>query len=454
MIFRKWLLPVFLGFSFGIIARGQIFSPAADDSFPAAYNATGGTDEVFIFNRPDYQGFRTATIEAVSVDKQTGWNFTWARYDLASQSYITLPGSTLGWQASLDTLHVSSGYQVTMTKSSLTYVFRVWVLFNDFQVTIENKDADNKILFGYYNCSSLDLKADTTLVPLYYYDPDTKEKFVAPNNYTIRWKTDNPEASTPSSRLITRVNNPPFSNTWYILQITDRYNLLRKDSVYYTSIQSKASLSATYVNLSDSLAYPGKHYGWFYNDQNKSAPGKYRFDISASRNAVTYHLDFGDGETLDTTNDQTSIMHEFQKPGTYNVVLTTKSAPPYECEDEDSTEATLVYGKLALPNVFTPNNDGENDQLTLYQDNNVFRSEDISVISIDISIFDRAGQRVHMYSGNMRDWKGWDGRVMHSNRDAPEGVYYYVITALIYFKDPENPISHSVYSGFFHLYRR
>ena len=64
---------------------------------------------------------------------------------------------------------------------------------------------------------------------------------------------------------------------------------------------------------------------------------------------------------------------------------------------------------------------------------------------------------MHTYTGDIRDWKGWDGRVKDSNREAPEGVYFWVVSSLIYFKNPEpanKDITKEDYSGFFHLFRQ
>jgi hypothetical protein len=432
---------------------GQIYSPAANDSFGAAYNVAGGTDKVFIYNREKYRQPKTVSIVAVSEDKQTGWNFQWAVYDHNASGYVPVGSATSDWFSTVDTLTVSSGYQVTMTKGASLAVYRVWLVFNDFQVAITNKDTADKLQFGYYNCSSLDLRSDTTAPPSYYFNPLTGEKNKVFNSYTIRWKTNNPEASIPPSRLITRVTSPPSEDTWYKLNVTDRFKLLRTDSVFYKSIQSKAAMTSSYVNLSDSTEYP-KAYGDRYNDNIQSAPGKFRFDISASKNAVSYKLDFGDEETLQTDTAGTSIIHEYKIPGIYKVVLTTKSDKPYECADTVTTTAELVYGKIVLPNVFSPDVTGE----SLKQSNDLFRSEDISVVDIEITIFDRAGIKMHTYSGNIRDWAGWDGIAMHTHLKAPSGVYFYVISSLVYFKDPNgtatNKISKKVYSGFFHLYRK
>jgi gliding motility-associated-like protein len=435
-------------------AAAQIYAPAADDSFPAIYNPPGGTDEVFVFNRPGYQEAVTASIVAVSPDGLSGWSFQWAVFDPVSKVYKNIPGSGSGYSSEVDTLSVPSGYQVLMTKGASSQIFRIWVLMNDLDVNITNKDAEDKLLFGYYNCSSLDLRADTTLVPQYYYNPDTKVRIRVNINYIIRWRTDNSEASTPSSKLITRVTNPPSSDTWYILTLTDPYGISRSDSVFYESIQSEAKLAVPeYINLSDETEYPGKNYGSYYSDGIYSAPGKFRFNLSGSRNMVSYELDFGDGEVFESGGDTLEVVHEYLKPGAYKVVLTTKSEKPYECLDSVSAEAELYYSKFALPNVFTPNDDGNNDVISLEKSNDVFRSEDVSVVSIEIAIFDRAGLKVHDYSGDIRDWGGWDGKVRQSNRNAPEGVYFYVITALYYYKQGQNTLSEETYKGFFHLYR-
>jgi gliding motility-associated-like protein len=434
-------------------AAAQIYAPAAIDSFSAGYNPPSGTDVVYVFNRPVFGSSSTVSIIARSPDESTGWDFIWSVYNKNTLSYEILPMAESGSSSSIDTISTSSGYQVVMTKGSENYTYRVWTVFNDFNVMITNKDNENKVSFGYYNCNSLDLRADTTLIPLTYANPFIDTVIFVPNFYTIRWTTDNPEASNPSSRLITRVYDPPSTDTWYILTLTDRFGLQRKDSVLYESIQSEARISATYVNLSDTTVY-NPLYGYYYDNGIKSAPGKYRFDLSASQNAAIFRIDFGDDHTYETTSETEKIIHEFVEPGTYEVTLTTKSDPPFECTDTSTITVDLAYAQFHLPNVFTPNDDGDNDLLTLYENNNVFRSVDVSVVSIDITIFDRSGTKVHQYSGNIRDWPGWDGKIMKSNREAPEGVYYYVITFLYAFENKDDPIGNEVLRGFIHLYRQ
>ncbi len=448
--FFLFLMFFVAGFS---TAAAQIYAPAADDSLAAAYDPPSDDDVVYVFNIPAFEGSRTDSIVALPPDRTTGWEFQWSVYNYNTLSYDILPPPETGSSSAVDTITVNSGYQVVMSKGATNHTFRVWLVFNDYDVTVTNKDGEDKLAFGYYNCSSLDLRSDTTLKPLSYTEPFVDTTIYIHDYYTIRWTTDNPEASNPSSHLITRVNNPPASDTWYIITLTDIFGLKRSDSVFYESIQSEAIINASYVNLGDTSVYPGKPYGYYYNNGILSAPGKYRFNLSASKNTATYILDFGDGQSYETTSSDEEIIHEFALPGNYDVVLTTKSAPPFECADTASFTAELVYSGLSLPNVFTPNDDGDNDLLILYDDNNMFRSEDVSILAIHITIFDRSGHKMHEYSGSMRDWMGWDGKVMHSNRNAPEGVYYYVISYLYTFEDEQNPIGNNIMKGFFHLFR-
>ena len=71
--------------------------------------------------------------------------------------------------------------------------------------------------------------------------------------------------------------------------------------------------------------------------------------------------------------------------------------------------------KVAMPNVFSPNNDGINDYfLPIRIENNIYG---------DLSVFNRHGQKV--YDGSL-DSKGWDGS--YNGQPCTEGVYYWVLT--------------------------
>jgi len=70
-----------------------------------------------------------------------------------------------------------------------------------------------------------------------------------------------------------------------------------------------------------------------------------------------------------------------------------------------------------VPNIFTPNNDGINDDFVI----NVLNAS-----SYNITIYDRWGKQVYT-SANVNEY--WNGRINGTENLAPDGTYYYVITA-------------------------
>lgn len=101
------------------------------------------------------------------------------------------------------------------------------------------------------------------------------------------------------------------------------------------------------------------------------------------------------------------------QPGTYLLTVTDTASG---CTDTASTLVALQPNrKVYAPNVFSPNDDGENDRFTLF-------GAGISSIN-SLQIFDRWGSLVwagvHLEPGNEPD--GWDGRVR--GFDPAPGVY-------------------------------
>jgi hypothetical protein len=458
----KMALPLLFCFACSIV-NAQLSSRDKTIAFKAEYASNPGTDSVFIFNRKAYGDINAVTLQATSTDLTTGWSFLWSVYNETSRVYDLIPKADAGMSSAIDTISVSSGYRVIMTKGAESDTFRVWIVFNDYDVRVTNKDESGTVLSGDRNCKSVTLIADTIVVPLGYPEPEMNNRIDIVNKYNFSWKADNALSDDPSgTSFIGRVYNPPFRDTWYTVTVSDNFMLTRVDSVFCPAIASKASMKAEHISLFDTNEYPGTHYEYYYDDVN-SAPGKYKFDISGSENSIWYKIDFGDSLTYTTESDTEKIVHEYEQPKKYTAMLMTQSPKPYSCRDSFIIENTIELNDTTfiLPNVFTPNGDFHNDIATLFDPNaisknNVFRSADISVFYIDITIFDRIGKKVHQYSGNIRDWIGWDGNVMGSNREAPNGVYFYCIKWSFYGINKDDHQYHPMEKtskGFIHLYR-
>lgn len=462
-IMKMVLFLIFFTASF--LVSAQLSSPDKVSAFKAEYSSNPGTDSVFVFNRPAYHVINTITLRATSTDSTPGWGFIWSVYNETTQHYDMIPKADTGISSTIDTISVSTGYRVILTKGAESDTFRVWILFNDFTVMITNKDESETVLSGDRNCKSVTLIADTLVFPLVYSEPDTINQCDTVINYHFRWKADSDLSEDPSgTSFIGRVYNPPFRDTWYTVTVTDDFQLSRSDSVFCPAIASKAYMDVKPVYLSDTTEYPGKYYTYYYDTIPVSAPAKFRFDLSKSENSIWYKIVFGDSAVYEAESDSSEIIHEYELPKNYTAMLMTRSPEPYSCPDSFLVENKIeleVDTAIILPNVFTPNGDFRNDIALLYNPeaespNNVFRSTDVSVYFIDITIFDRIGKKVHHYSGNIRDWMGWDGNVMGSNREAPDGVYFYCLTWVFYGTSEDDKELHRMEKsskGFIHLYR-
>lgn len=118
-------------------------------------------------------------------------------------------------------------------------------------------------------------------------------------------------------------------------------------------------------------------------------------------------------ERIVTRNDK-DIRYTFSEPGSYRVVCMVNNN---ECAS-DSTEMTVAVAEsyLAVPNVFTPNGDGKNDE---------FRVAYRSLREFHCWVYNRWGHLVYEWTDPSR---GWDGTI--NGRPAAEGAYFYVIRAL------------------------
>lgn len=99
------------------------------------------------------------------------------------------------------------------------------------------------------------------------------------------------------------------------------------------------------------------------------------------------------------------------------------------------------FEEKLIPNVFTPNNDGMND--------NFYIPGVCPGDQYTLQIFDRWG--VLLFSTTLRN-NGWDGRT-NAGIDAADGVYYYVVT-LANLKGPKGaPLDDQIHKGFVTLIR-
>lgn len=124
---------------------------------------------------------------------------------------------------------------------------------------------------------------------------------------------------------------------------------------------------------------------------------------------TTYSWDFGNGATSSEKNPS----YVYTETGNYNACMFTEG--PGGCSDKVClTIRVYINTAYAIPNVFTPNNDGIND---------VFTISGKGVQSVRGEIFNRWGQKEF-------EWNtpngGWDGHSA-SGVSSTEGTYYFLL---------------------------
>ena len=133
------------------------------------------------------------------------------------------------------------------------------------------------------------------------------------------------------------------------------------------------------------------------------------FKIITTSTSLTNTWKFGDGSTSGENNPT----HKYSAPGSYNVSLT--SVDNNGCTSTiDSTISIIASSKV--PNVFTPNGDGQNDYFMISCNEGS---------RLKLEIFNRWGYK--MFSRTGTENIVWDGYNPQGTLVSP-GTYFYVIT--------------------------
>ncbi len=146
-----------------------------------------------------------------------------------------------------------------------------------------------------------------------------------------------------------------------------------------------------------------------------------------AQNEATYEWDMGDGTKLFDPIINGYIYTATNTTG-YEVTLTVDN--PGTCPKSVTKGKIIVTenSKLFVPSAFSPNDDSENDY---------FKPVTIGAKSYTFEVFSRWGELI--YTGNDTQ-EGWDG--FYKNAEAPDGVYIYIVNAIMYSGKPE--VQHGV----------
>lgn len=410
------------------VLQAQISAPTADATDVTAYTVFPEPDDIFIFCTMD------STVEVgmlnVTTEVEGTKTFLWEKYNELSGTFeLYFQESSDASSSQIQDL-ADGCYRSTVTLGASSEVDRAWVFSN--WTVVDGFVSDS-------NCESFKLNGDFKSAVLTYYDLSSNADIDVYKNVQIEWQVDGDKISSLQNLTFF---NPPTKDTEYTFVVSDKFGCEAKMPVMYSSIVTKAIFSA------DPMSGEGPLTVTFSNESENGSPGYYEWLFYRDIDEIT---DESEGTTLPVDSilfvayDEAPI-YTYENSGSYWVKLVSRHVSEnYTCVDTVALEDFIIVDTsfVLVPNVFTPNGDGVNDNFVI---------KFWSMRSLEMSIFNRWGKRVHYWeSGDVQGFEGtwtetvWDGKI--GSRYASPGVYYYDV--LGYGRDDKKRKAH----GFLHLFR-
>lgn len=191
---------------------------------------------------------------------------------------------------------------------------------------------------------------------------------------------------------------------------THLYSTAGTYSVTLTATSDKGC-KTTFTSINLITVYPLPISEFNFSPQTTSILyPKIDFDDASSTDAISWLWDFGDGNTSSIQ----SPTYSYTDSGTYTIKLIVVNN--YGCIDSVSYDVRInPDGILYIPNTFTPNNDGINDN---------FIGKGYGILEYEMNIYDRWGTLIYSCNDTSRPW---DGKVQGTSKLAPVDVYIYHI---------------------------
>ena len=403
---KKIIIPLFVLFSVFSVSAQFSVSGSQFYSYPVPNNLSG-IDFVFIVNEIN-------TAELRYTGSYTTIN--WFRFEN--------PTVSISNQSELFFLE-TGGYIVRINGND-TYI---WII--DYQQHLPNITYFEPV-FDESDCDNTVLELNPNAVPpMVYFAFGNSLPRQINREFTIRyqsliysdgngrWIDDEKSQSIvlPTSQQI-RVPTSLHPNVVFTLsgdQFADRFNITHEFSSTapaITTIESRLTAIVTVRDALNEISRPSEAEPT--PPIIGSAPINIEFQSRPSdENAMVEWRIYRDNATTPLIT-RTDLNHRyiFTSHGRYDVKLMVTNG---DCVHRDSLVVEVRESLLEVPNVFTPNNDGINDEFRV-----VYRSLE----SFHGWIYNSWGRLVFEWTDPAR---GWDGRV--GGRNAPSGTYFYVIRA-------------------------
>jgi gliding motility-associated-like protein len=411
---KEKILTLFIGLLVSFSGHSQITS-----NVKAAVTDYSSSDSVFVFCTDDPNG---GSLIAEDSTGHGGYTFEWFKYNYGTHNFTdALSGDDVNGDATQSTLSnlANGGYKVVLTNVDTVQEYVGWVFINNgLTLDLELYDENDCNIAGvlanpYYPYNN------TFATSFIYEDPSTNIQGTLNNKIEdFDWDSNTEPEIVRFNSASLFVTNLPWENTIYSLVATDKFGCVVSDDIDYTAIATKADFTWNHI---DDKTLEVLANGGVESSLEGSAPLEVHF-FNEAKNSIKFRWDFGDSTAhyeLDSLNMEPIHTYYYTNDTGKTYTMELYSESEYGCKDSVSFSLKVLPTKLEFPNVFTPNGDPYNNVfiLTDYQ----------SIRDFKIVIFNRAGQIVHEYEGDVRDWEGWKGKVKNTGKKAPAGSYYFVV---------------------------
>lgn len=397
----------------GIQGNAQIVASGYIDQETTSYPTHAENDPIYLFSTVE-----SGSLSATEPDGATSVEYIWYRYN--SGSWTEVQSGTEPMLSSV--LQENAAYKLIVNDNgSSVGEYECWV----FQPELISAEIDSVE----HTCSILTLEANVESKDLTYYDLTTGAAVDLEYSLSYLWSSDTSDdisGSTDQSPSI----DAPVEDTEYTVSVSafnGAASLTASLAVEAIAVLSDFSFSATDRGNDNEIQDLDSYEG--------SAPVVVSLTSEASGNSLDYEWNFlrTDDDYSYSPHIESNTNFTFTEAGTYTVTLTVTNVYS-ECEDEESSSIEVKEMYVDVPNVFTPNGDGVNDE---------FMAVYYSVATFKMTVLNRWGRKV-FYTTN--PGKAWDGKI--NGRNAAEGVYFYYIDAKGY-----NDGEHEELKGPVHLIR-
>jgi hypothetical protein len=396
-----------------VISEAQLTAPGRNAERYTSYpSPPGAKDLVFIYCNSS--GSQKGTLNANSPGGTGPFNYSWYKWSDTDSNFSIILKTDLAVNSSHYPDLDEGGYQVRITDLFGFDTSLVGWIFIDKPFSLA--------MLQNRTCDYVALKGKAAIDTFFYKNLSNGLSVNLPNGVRFLWSSE-PTSSIPfpDFEINPQTFNPPLVDVTYKLQVSDSFGCVSESSFDYKSIHLKADFSVDPVK--------------------GEAPLEVAFTDKSIRGS-TYTWEFGDGkDSISELNNPEP--HIYYKPGEYSVKLTIESE--LHCIDSMRFDKIVVDpSELKIPNVFTPDGDGLND-------NFIVESKSLRYISVEV--FSRSGMKVYAFFGEgerLRAWQGWNGNVNNSSIKASPGVYFYIIHAYGWDNVDYNS---KEYKGFVYLYR-